>query len=243
MITQSIAQNAHAVQANWLNLGCGRKHVSGAINVDRVAAVEPDTVVGLASALRLGRIWKYAILACALLMPGAKFARLLTTHLGPATAASRAGRQDVSTNVSAISQSLLSLTAWFDSRRDPAMDGLWATSALCAEWLKAQALAQGKRAAVLETDGCTPLFYPAVFMPPVSLYLIPGLTLPSEIARTLDQINRADVLVFPVGLGMLRQFPQLGAQVNADFQPVLRAAYVLVFARKPVQAPAMKSHS
>lgn len=45
MSSHFIAQNAgDGAPVNRLNLGCGRKHLSDAINVDRVAAVEPDIV-------------------------------------------------------------------------------------------------------------------------------------------------------------------------------------------------------
>jgi len=195
-------------------------------------------VIGLAAALRMDRIWKYAILACALLMPAAKFTRLLIVHLEPATAVSGGGQHDgVTANLQAISQSSLSLSAWFDSKREPAMAGLWATPDQRAQWLKVLALVRGKPAAILETDGCVPLFYPAVFMPPVSLFLIAGLTLPSEVSRTLDQVNRADTLVFPTGLRLLRELPQLGARVNADFQPIFRGNDVIVFGRKSAMVP------
>ncbi|HLH77133.1 MAG TPA: hypothetical protein VKV28_10040 [Candidatus Binataceae bacterium] len=201
-------------------------------------------IIGLASAIRLGRVWRCAILACALLMPGAKFARVLIIHLEPIRATHNGGRRAaVNRDLDAVSQSSLSLSGWFDSRRGAATAGLWATAPQRDEWLKALAFVRGKPAAVLEPDGCTPLLYPALFMPPVALHLIAGLSVPGEISRTLDQVGRADVLVFPAGLGPLRDVPEVGALVDADFQPVFRGTYVVVYARKQALPPAGEAKS
>lgn len=195
-------------------------------------------IVGLASAIRLGRAWRCAIVACALLMPGAKFARVLIIHLVPVRVTQSGGRRAATNrDLDAVSQSSLSLSGWFDSRRGAATAGLWATPAQRAEWLKALAFVRGKPAAILEPDGCTPLLYPSLFMPPVALHLIAGLTTPGEVSRTLDQVKEADVLLFPGGLRLLREVPEVGALVKADFQPVFQGTYVVVYARKRAQPP------
>ena len=87
---------------------------------------------------------------------------------------------------------------WTTHRRAAATAGLWASPRQIKEWKRALDTVDDRRATVLDSRGAADLLFPQ-FGKPTSLYLVPGLTLPAEMKRRLDQIARAELLVVPLG--------------------------------------------
>ena len=85
---------------------------------------------------------------------------------------------------------------WKNTAPDPATAGLWAPEDERTEWLQVLAMARGHKAVILDTMGAAELLSPG-FAEPVSLFLLPGLMLPADLRRKLEQLSNAEIVVVP----------------------------------------------
>jgi hypothetical protein len=116
---------------------------------------------------------------------------------------------------------------------------LWATAPERLEWqqvlrlLGDRCIADGQ-AVVLDEQGGVELLYPR-FATPTTLYLFPGLATRDEVARKLNQLSEASVVVVPsmepLYQDFLRWWPQFSSALE-PFQPVMKGTFFTVYRRK-----------
>jgi hypothetical protein len=98
------------------------------------------------------------------------------------------------------------------------------------EWRRALELAEGHRAVILAEEGDAALLFP-VFEKPVALFIVPGLTLPSEAARAAQQLQESDIVVTTAGLRTdLSKIPNILTPLSS-FRQVLAGRYLDVYTR------------
>lgn len=123
---------------------------------------------------------------------------------------------------------------WTTDRRYAATGQVWTSPAEMAEWNKALNLVHDKSTVVLDINGAVELMVPG-FAPPTSLYLLPGLMRPSEVNRKLNQLDKATLVLVPIGIHSpckgVPNNPLLRSALNA-FEPEWKGEYFEVFRRK-----------
>jgi hypothetical protein len=88
---------------------------------------------------------------------------------------------------------------WWQTReRDAETVGLWASSEEREEWRRVLDTVRAQHAVILDTKGAVELIVPG-FEQPVTLYLDPGLMVPADIHRKVEQMAEAQIVVVPVG--------------------------------------------
>ena len=136
--------------------------------------------------------------------------------------------------ISWINPGLFFEELWATNIRSAATAGLWASPGKTREWVRVLDFARGRRAVLLDSRGAADFLFPQ-FGKPTSLYLVPGLTLPAEMQRRLEQVKAADLVVVPLSkppcFGIPR-VPQVRIALKG-FVPVWRGKFFEVFQRSP----------
>jgi hypothetical protein len=99
------------------------------------------------------------------------------------------------------------------------MADLWSSPQEQAEWIEVMQLLRGPGATLLGSQGgAIELFYPQTFAPPVDFFLNPGLALPVEVRRKVEQIATAPQILMFHGLEkadhFLSQWPEFRAALD-----------------------------
>jgi hypothetical protein len=83
---------------------------------------------------------------------------------------------------------------WKTTRPVAGMSGLWANKPDAEEWQRLREIIGGRRASVIASKECLSLLDPG-FAPPEAFLLEPGIPLPAELGRKLDQVASAEMVL------------------------------------------------
>ncbi len=124
---------------------------------------------------------------------------------------------------------------WWQTReRNAVTAGLWASSGEREEWQRVLDTVKSQRAVILDTKGAIELIVPG-FEKPVSLYLDPGLMLPADMQRKVEQISESQMVVVPANIGIeaCRGIPAAPEFETAlkSFEPRMRGKFFDVYRR------------
>lgn len=124
---------------------------------------------------------------------------------------------------------------WRIWQPEAATAGLWAAPDEADEWQRVREIARGNDAVILDTKGAADLLFPE-FARPVTLYLDPGWMLPSDIDRKMRQLEGAQMVILPYGIGpeVCRGIPdstELRDSLN-KFEPVFQGQYFEILRRR-----------
>ena len=112
--------------------------------------------------------------------------------------------------------------------------GLWATTEQRNQWKAAVSLVADQRAALLSSQGCAPLLFPA-FERNSFAYLTPGIALPHDLDRVLKQFADAPIAIAVIDPSYgyaLTLIPRVVAAVGQR-QPIFKNAFFAVYRRAP----------
>jgi hypothetical protein len=193
-------------------------------------------VLGLAAAARFGCKWALTAILIALSLPASKAGKAVILRMATA------GRQNVvdlaqpseqTPKIAALPvEAGFTVQLWTSTRPSLKTAGLWAAPSEREEWTAVRALTENHHTAILAYYGCASLLFPQ-FDPPVSLYLVPGGIDPSELAREIDQLNSADMVVMPRWQsGLLDEEPAIGKLIRRNFAISHDGPAFLVFAHR-----------
>ena len=166
------------------------------------------------------------------------YAYLLTIGIAAAASISAIQRR------LAIGLCVMGILAWTDvaflerewrqtHERDAVTAGLWAPPDERAEWQTVLDIVRSRRVAILDTKGAAELVFPD-FEKPVTLYLDPGLMVPADIRRKVEQMSEAQMVVVPVdGNETCRGIPAAPEFETAlkSFEPRIKGKYFDVYQR------------
>ena len=110
---------------------------------------------------------------------------------------------------------------------------MWSQPEQATEWNDVLNLTRGHRTTILDTKGAAELMFPQ-FQPPVSLYLDPGLMLPSDIDRKVQQLADSDLVVVPINIatcGGIPDSPRIHVAMSS-FALIFSGHYFVVYRRK-----------
>jgi hypothetical protein len=189
-------------------------------------------VFGLAAASRLLPKWQPLFCFLALAFPLVKFNRFALSHAVLHERPLAAGRQGEASSISNRDSEVgFTYQMWFTSAPTPQMAGLWAPAAERTEWTKVLSLTKGHRTAVLDTYGCVELLFPE-FVPPVTLYMVPGTPTPEMVARKVSQLETVSRIVMPRSeSGLLDFWPAIGSVVRQNFTGLWQGDRFVVYQR------------
>ncbi len=124
---------------------------------------------------------------------------------------------------------------WWNTREPDAVTaGLWASSDEREEWQRVLDTVHSQRAVILDTMGAIELLVPE-FEKPVSLYLLPGLMIPANIQRKVEQLSEAQMVVVPANIEIeaCRGIPAAPEFETAlkSFEPRMRGKFFDVYQR------------
>ncbi len=189
-------------------------------------------VIGLCAVTTLGPLWRRAVLMTALLVPLTKVSRRVALAFPSSPAATT--QTEVGSGLPLSSpETSFNYDHWFRSSPTPATANLWAPPDEGREWTYVLRTIGLSKATMLTKDGCADLLSDR-FSGPVSLYLFEGLSLPAEVDRKADQLDKSSLVVIPAYYSdIVRTFPELGARINGQFHPLFVGKYFTVFRRGP----------
>ncbi len=121
---------------------------------------------------------------------------------------------------------------WTTLRPSAVTAGLWASARERNEWKHVLASVHGHRAVTFDNRGAAGLLFPQL-EPPVTLFLVHGLTTDSEVRRKVAQIAGASQLIIPLGNGPCYKIPTAPRLRSAlkDFTPLWTGRYFEVLQR------------
>jgi hypothetical protein len=188
-------------------------------------------VLGLAATGRLGIRWEILVACLAFAVPLTKADNRISQSLASHQITPRniVGSTIVANTIPGATG--LTYQYWFTTRPTPETAGLWAASSEREEWVQVLAIIRGHRTAMLESAGCADLLF-SEFVPPVTLFLIPGGVGPSDLSRKLQQLGSSSMIVMPRShRGILKETPEIGAMIHRDFSVVFQGDIFTVFSR------------
>jgi hypothetical protein len=188
-------------------------------------------VFGLAAAAQLGRAWQPLICFLALAFPLVKLDKFVLRHLSLTEHPIVAARKNQAPIPGGVPELDFTYQTWFSSTPTPETAGLWAPPQERAEWMKVLSLTKGHRTAVLDTYGCVELLFPE-FVPPVTLYMVPGAPTPEMVSRKVRQLESVSRIVIPRGeSGLLDFWPPIGNEVRQNFTNLWQGNLFVVYQR------------
>jgi hypothetical protein len=198
-------------------------------------------VFGLAAASQLWPAWQPLFCFLALAFPLVKLDKFVLGHFALPERPPVAGPQDEAASIfNRESEVGFTYQMWFTSAPTPQMAGLWAPAAERTEWTKVLSLTKGHRTAVLDTYGCVELLFPE-FVPPVTLYMVPGAPTPEMVARKVSQLKSVSRIVMPRWeSGLLDFWPAIGSVVRENFTYLWQGDRFVVYQRVEPQRGAVK---
>ncbi len=127
-----------------------------------------------------------------------------------------------------------SWTLWHQRTPSTSTAGLWASADVRSDWERARAVVHGNKAAVLSPQGAMPLLFPEFERTPY-VYLLAGVTLPSEVDAAQQQLDSAAMvveLVDPDYGWALTLMPEITERI-AGRPEILRNRSFAVYGSKP----------
>lgn len=133
----------------------------------------------------------------------------------------------------------MAAAAWRTTAPSPQTAGLWASTQERNAWKRVIEATAGRHATVIISAGDVAVLFPT-FAPPFGVYLAPGVTLPSELARATEDLKHAP-MIFAVTSGPLGYaldfFPQFRRLLNRREvvlnEPLEKATFTVYGAVRP----------